>query len=72
MTQTVTRNEKLLYTAKTHTTGGRAGQSRRSDGRLDVELSRPGTRGPAPIRSSCSPPVGPLVSKARWSWWPAR
>jgi Ohr subfamily peroxiredoxin len=38
-------NEKLLYTARTHTTGGRDGQSRTSDGRLDVKLSTPGTSG---------------------------
>jgi Ohr subfamily peroxiredoxin len=37
--------EKLLYTAKTHTTGGRDGASRTSDGRLDVKLSSPGTAG---------------------------
>jgi lipoyl-dependent peroxiredoxin len=36
--------EKLLYTAKTHTTGGREnGASRSSDGRLDVKLSIPGS-----------------------------
>jgi len=36
--------EKLLYTAKTHTTGGReSGASRSSDGRLDVKLSVPGS-----------------------------
>jgi len=35
--------EKVLYTAKTHTTGGRDGASRTSDGRLDVKLSTPGT-----------------------------
>ena len=35
----------LLYTAKTHTTGGRDGASRTSDGRLDVKLSTPGTSG---------------------------
>src|SRR5262245_41230586 len=35
---------KLIYTAKTHTTGGREnGVSRSSDGRLDVKLSRPGS-----------------------------
>ena len=34
--------EKVLYTAKTHTTGGRDGASRTSDGRLDVKLSSPG------------------------------
>jgi lipoyl-dependent peroxiredoxin len=37
--------EKLLYTAKAHTTGGRDGASRSSDGRLDVKLSSPGTAG---------------------------
>ena len=38
-------NEKLLYTARTHTTGGRDGASQSSDGRLDVKLSTPGTAG---------------------------
>ncbi|HXI69917.1 MAG TPA: organic hydroperoxide resistance protein [Verrucomicrobiae bacterium] len=39
-------NKKVLYTAKTHTTGGReGGASRTSDGRLDVKLSVPGTPG---------------------------
>lgn len=38
--------EKVLYTAKAHTTGGRdGGSSRTSDGRLDVKLSIPGTPG---------------------------
>jgi osmotically inducible protein OsmC len=35
----------VQYTAKTHTTGGRAGASRSDDGRLDVTLSIPGTSG---------------------------
>jgi osmotically inducible protein OsmC len=35
--------EKVLYTARTHTTGGRDGSSRSSDGRLDVKLSTPGS-----------------------------
>lgn len=39
----MTAFEKILYTAKTHTTGGREGASRTSDGRLDVKLSTPGT-----------------------------
>jgi organic hydroperoxide reductase OsmC/OhrA len=39
------RLEKVLYTAKAHTTGGRAGMSRSSDGRLEVRLSRPGSPG---------------------------
>jgi len=38
--------DKLLYTAKAHTTGGRDnGASRTDDGRLDVKLSSPGTPG---------------------------
>jgi len=37
--------EKVLYTAKTHTTGGRDGSSRTSDGRLDVKLTSPGSKG---------------------------
>lgn len=37
---------KVIYTAKTHTTGGRqGGASRTSDGRLDVMLSIPGAPG---------------------------
>lgn len=35
--------DKVLYTAQTHTTGGRDGQSQSSDGRLSVKLSSPGT-----------------------------
>lgn len=42
----VTPIEKVIYTAKAHTTGGReGGASRTSDGRLDVRLSVPGTPG---------------------------
>jgi lipoyl-dependent peroxiredoxin len=41
----VTKIEKVLYTAKTHTTGGRDGTSRSNDGRLDVMLSSPGSAG---------------------------
>ena len=38
--------EKLLYTARIHTTGGREkGSARSSDGRLDVKLSIPGGPG---------------------------
>src|SRR6476660_10123395 len=37
--------EKVLYTARAHTTGGRDGASRSSDGRLDVKLSSPGAPG---------------------------
>lgn len=42
----ITPIEKVLYTAKAHTTGGReGGASRTSDGRLDVKFSVPGTAG---------------------------
>src|SRR5580698_4310740 len=45
MEDIMNRLEKVLYTAKAHTTGGRAGMSRSADGRLAVSLSRPGTPG---------------------------
>ena len=41
----MTTLDKVLYTAKAHTTGGRDGASRTDDGRLDVTLSSPGTAG---------------------------
>jgi osmotically inducible protein OsmC len=37
--------DKVLYTARAHTTGGRDGESRSDDGRLQVTLSSPGTSG---------------------------
>ena len=38
--------DKVLYTARAHTTGGRdGGASQTDDGRLDVKLSSPGTAG---------------------------
>jgi len=39
------RPEKVIYTAKVRTTGGRSGASRSDDGRLVVKLSRPGAAG---------------------------
>jgi osmotically inducible protein OsmC len=36
---------KVLYTAKTHTSGGRRGGASRGDGRLDVTFSAPGVPG---------------------------
>jgi lipoyl-dependent peroxiredoxin len=42
MTMTV---DKVLYTGQAHTTGGRNGASRSSDGRLDIKLSSPGAPG---------------------------
>jgi osmotically inducible protein OsmC len=42
----VPKLDKVVYTAKAHTTGGReAGVSRSSDGRLDIKLSLPGQPG---------------------------
>lgn len=42
----MTQTAKVLYTGKTHTTsGGRDGSSRSSDGRLDIQLSSPGSSG---------------------------
>ena len=35
--------DKVLYTAKVHTTGGRDGMSKSADGHLEVKLSTPGT-----------------------------
>ncbi|HTL09942.1 MAG TPA: organic hydroperoxide resistance protein [Chitinophagaceae bacterium] len=44
--ETTTKKSNVLYTARTHTTGGREhGLSRSSDGHLEVRLSTPGTDG---------------------------
>ena len=37
--------DKVLYTARAHTTGGREGESRTDDGRLDIKLNSPGGSG---------------------------
>jgi Ohr subfamily peroxiredoxin len=37
--------EKVLYTGKTHTSGGREGAAQSDDGRLDIKLSSPGSSG---------------------------
>jgi len=42
----MTQVEKVLYTGKTRTTGGREGASRSNDGQLDVKLSSPGSSRP--------------------------
>lgn len=42
--ETTTQSPRILYTAKTHTSGGREhGVSRSSDGNLDIKLSPPGS-----------------------------
>jgi Ohr subfamily peroxiredoxin len=37
--------EKVIYTGKTRTTGGREGFAKSSDGHLDIELTSPGSKG---------------------------
>jgi len=37
--------DKVLYTARTHATGGRDGNGRSDDGRIEVKLSSPGAAG---------------------------
>src|ERR1700710_1702733 len=45
-TNNTTATQKVLYTGKTNTTGGRAGgSSQSSDDRLNIKLSLPGTPG---------------------------
>ncbi|TCU24848.1 Ohr subfamily peroxiredoxin [Rhizobium azibense] len=39
----MTKIDKVLYTGKTLTTGGREGASRSDDGQLDIRLSPPGS-----------------------------
>ncbi len=39
----MTKIDKVLYTGRTHTTGGRDGASRSDDGELDIRLSPPGS-----------------------------
>jgi len=38
--------EKVLYTARVHTTGGRDGNSRSDDGKLEVRLTPPAANSP--------------------------
>jgi osmotically inducible protein OsmC len=46
MTTTTEQPTRVLYTGKTHTTGGREkGVARSSDGRLEIKLSTPGSSG---------------------------
>lgn len=43
--KTITKIDKVLYTAKTHTVGGREGSAKSSDGKLDILLTPPGLNG---------------------------
>jgi Ohr subfamily peroxiredoxin len=42
----MTKIDSVLYTGKTHTTGGREGSARSDDAQLDVRLSPPGSGKP--------------------------
>ncbi len=42
----MTTLDSVLYTGKTHTTGGRDGHARSDDGQLDIALSTPGSNRP--------------------------
>lgn len=44
-TTNIPQSDKAIYTAQTHTIGGREGASKSSDGRLDIKLSTPGKPG---------------------------
>jgi Ohr subfamily peroxiredoxin len=46
MTMAISTIDKVIYTAKVHTTGGRDGAARSSDGILDLKLATPGTGRP--------------------------
>jgi lipoyl-dependent peroxiredoxin len=55
----MTKPEEILYTGKAHTTGGREGASRSSDGRLDIKL--------APLGSAASGTNPEPLLAAGWS-----
>jgi Ohr subfamily peroxiredoxin len=42
----MTKLDKVLYTGRTHTTGGRDGSSLSDDGQLEIKLSTPGSARP--------------------------
>ncbi|WP_017475556.1 organic hydroperoxide resistance protein [Pseudomonas sp. PAMC 26793] len=42
----MSQNSTVLYTGKTHTTGGREGASHSDDLQLDIKLSPPGSKAP--------------------------
>jgi len=44
-TNSTPATKKVLYTGKTHTTGGRDGAAKSADGHLDIKLTIPGASG---------------------------
>lgn len=43
---TAIAEKKVIYTARTHSVGGRAGEARSSDGKLTIAFAAPGSSGP--------------------------
>ena len=69
---TIKEVEKVVYTAKIHTTGGRDGGTAQSnDDRLTSRCQYRVLEVPVPIRSSSSRPAGRPVSKGLWELPPA-
>jgi hypothetical protein len=69
----ITQIEKVLYTAKVHTTGragGRGPTAQMAAWTLSSRLLAP--QAAAPIQSSCSRLVGRPVSKGQWALLPAK
>lgn len=65
--ETITKRTKVLYTGKTHTTGGRKhGISKSSDGHLEIKLSTPGTNGGGTNPEQLFAPAGRHVLKELW------
>lgn len=62
--------ETVLYTAKTHTVGGRTGTGKSSDGELDVKFSSPARANRGPTRSNCLHSVIQPALSARSRWRP--
>jgi organic hydroperoxide reductase OsmC/OhrA len=62
--------DKVLYTARAHTTGGRDGASRTDDGRLDVKLSSPGGSGTGTNPEQLFAAGWASPCRRTWRWTP--
>jgi organic hydroperoxide reductase OsmC/OhrA len=63
----------VLYTAKTHTAGGRRGGASHSyDGRLDVKFTSPIVPGTGTNPEQLFPAGWSACLLVRWRLWPAR
>ena len=72
MTQSITQIEKVIYTARAYTTGGRDGGASRTSVPAASTLSFRflALTAPARTRSNCSPSVGHPASCWRSRLWP--